>query len=178
MISTSTGSDEEANFATMFSSTGTHTILYSLSLVDIIDRERSVWDLAEAFRAELDQFPEIVNYQVSTAEAGMGSMMSNNIAVEVYGFDLVKTNLVAKELAEKMAMVPGATDIQVTRDASKPELQIVLDQSKMIMHGLNTATVSTAIKNRVDGMIATRLRESGDEYDVIVRYKGFKKYNY
>ncbi len=171
LISTSTGSDEEANFATMFSSTGTHTILYSLSLVDIIDRERSVWDLAEAFRAELDQFPEIVNYQVSTAEAGMGSMMSNNIAVEVYGFDLVKTNLVAKELAEKMAMVPGATDIQVTRDASKPELQIVLDQSKMIMHGLNTATVSTSIKNRVDGMIATRLRESGDEYDVIVRYK-------
>jgi len=171
LISTSTGSDEDANFATMFSSTGTHTILYSFSLVDISDRERSVWDLAEAFRAELDMFPEIINYQVTTAEQGMGSMMSNNIAVEVYGYDLVNTNLVAKELAEQMALIPGATDIQISRDASKPELQVELDQNKMIMHGLNTATVSTAIKNRVDGMIATRLRESGDEYDVIVRYK-------
>jgi HAE1 family hydrophobic/amphiphilic exporter-1 len=70
-----------------------------------------------------------------------------------------------------MALVPGATDIQISRDASKPELQIELDQNKMMLHGLNTATVSTAIKNRVDGMVATRLRESGDEYDVIVRYK-------
>jgi HAE1 family hydrophobic/amphiphilic exporter-1 len=170
LISTSTGSDEEANFATMFSSTGTHTILYNFTLSDLEERERSVWDLAEALRAELDEFPEIVNYQVTTGESGMGAMMGNNIEVEVYGYDLVKTNIVAKELAEKMSKIPGATDIQVSRDASKPELQIELDQNKMILHGLNTATVSTAIKNRVDGMTATRLRESGDEYDVIVRY--------
>lgn len=170
LISTSTGSDEEANFATMFSSTGTHTILYTFSLSDISERERTVWDLAEDFRSELDQFPEIENYQVTTSEQGMGSMMSNNIAVEIYGYDLVNTNLVAKELADKMALIPGATDIQISRDASKPELQIELDQNKMIVHGLNTATVATAVKNRVDGMTATRLRESGDEYDVIVRY--------
>jgi HAE1 family hydrophobic/amphiphilic exporter-1 len=31
--------------------------------------------------------------------------------------------------------------------------------------------VSTAIKNRVDGMTATRLRQFGDEYDVVVRYR-------
>jgi len=30
---------------------------------------------------------------------------------------------------------------------------------------------SAAVKNRVDGLIATRLRQFGDEYDVIVRYK-------
>ena len=31
--------------------------------------------------------------------------------------------------------------------------------------------VSAAIKNRVEGMTATRLRQSGDEYDVVVRFK-------
>ncbi|MEZ5010733.1 MAG: hypothetical protein R2744_03460 [Bacteroidales bacterium] len=36
----------------------------------------------------------------------------------------------------------------------------MLDQNKMILHGLNTATVSTAVKNRVDGLLATRLRSS------------------
>ena len=171
LISTSSGSDEEANFATMFSSTGTHTILYSMSLTDISERERSVWDIAEAFRAELEQFPEIVDYQVSTSDNGMGAMMSNNIAMEIYGYDIAVTNQVAKELAGRISEIPGATDIQISRDDSKPELQNELDQEKMIQHGLNTATVSAAIKNRVDGMIATRLREFGDEYDVIVRYK-------
>jgi HAE1 family hydrophobic/amphiphilic exporter-1 len=31
--------------------------------------------------------------------------------------------------------------------------------------------VSAAVKNRVDGLLATRLRQFGDEYDVIVRFK-------
>ena len=41
----------------------------------------------------------------------------------------------------------------------------------MIASGLNTAMVSSAVKNRVEGMTATRLRQSGDEYDFVVRFK-------
>jgi HAE1 family hydrophobic/amphiphilic exporter-1 len=41
----------------------------------------------------------------------------------------------------------------------------------MSANGLNTAMVSSAVKNRVDGLTATRLRQFGDEYDVVVRFK-------
>jgi HAE1 family hydrophobic/amphiphilic exporter-1 len=41
----------------------------------------------------------------------------------------------------------------------------------MIANGLNTAMVSSAVKNRVDGLTATKLRQFGDEYDVVVRFK-------
>ena len=41
----------------------------------------------------------------------------------------------------------------------------------MSANGLNTAMAASAVKNRIDGLVATRLRQSGDEYDVIVRYK-------
>jgi HAE1 family hydrophobic/amphiphilic exporter-1 len=41
----------------------------------------------------------------------------------------------------------------------------------MITNGLNTAMASSAIKNRVEGLTATRLRQFGDEYDVVVRFK-------
>ncbi|MBE0676470.1 MAG: efflux RND transporter permease subunit, partial [Bacteroidales bacterium] len=78
---------------------------------------------------------------------------------------------VAEQLAAKMKLIEGARDVQISRDKSKPELQIVLDQEKMIMHGMNTATVSNAVKNRVAGMTASRLREFGDEYDIVVRFK-------
>jgi HAE1 family hydrophobic/amphiphilic exporter-1 len=40
----------------------------------------------------------------------------------------------------------------------------------MSANGLNTAMVSAAVKNRVDGLTATRLRQFGDEYDVVVRF--------
>jgi HAE1 family hydrophobic/amphiphilic exporter-1 len=41
----------------------------------------------------------------------------------------------------------------------------------MAANGLNTAMVSSVVKNRVDGLTATKLRQFGDEYDVIVRFK-------
>ena len=171
LVSSSTGTGEGVNFASLFSTSGTHTISYTLRLSEVENRERTVWDIAEALRQELDKFPEIVNYQVDASGGGGMGFMGNNIEVDVYGYDIAETNIVAEELASKISMIEGAKDVQISRDPSKPELQIVLDQEKMIRHGFNTATVSTAIKNRVDGMTATRLRQFGDEYDVVVRFK-------
>jgi len=95
----------------------------------------------------------------------------NTVDIEIYGFDISQTNLLAEQLAEKVKKIPGATNVDISRDKSKPELQIILDQDKLLRYGLTTAQVSTAIRNRVDGLTATRLRQFGDEYDVIVRYK-------
>jgi len=63
----------------------------------------------------------------------------------------------------------GAKDVVVSRKKDKPELQIVLDREKMALHGLNTAMVSANIRNRVTGIIASRFKEEGDEYDIRVR---------
>jgi HAE1 family hydrophobic/amphiphilic exporter-1 len=78
---------------------------------------------------------------------------------------------VAEELAKKIRKVQGAKDVSISRDKSKPELQIILDQNKMMANGLNTAMVSSEVKNRVAGLTATQLRQFGDEYDVVVRFK-------
>jgi HAE1 family hydrophobic/amphiphilic exporter-1 len=100
----------------------------------------------------------------------MGSFGGSTVDVEVYGYDISATNIVAEALSKKIKLIPGATDVTISREKSKPELQIVLDQNKMITNSLNTATVSAVIKNRVAGLTATRLRQSGDEYNVIVRF--------
>ncbi|MEZ5010732.1 MAG: efflux RND transporter permease subunit [Bacteroidales bacterium] len=118
LISSSTGTDDQVNFATMFSSTGTHTVIYTISLVPTLERDRTVWDIAEAFRQKLAQFPEVVNFQVSTTGGGM-SFGSNNIAVEIYGYNIAETNAIAKELAGKMEKIPGAKDVQISRDRSE-----------------------------------------------------------
>jgi len=127
-------------------------------------------ELAEDMRTEFAKVPEIVDFTVSTSD-NMPGMGSSTVDVEIYGYNIAETNVVAEELAAKIKKIEGAKDITISRDKSKPELQIILDQNKMISNGLNTALVSSAIKNRVEGMTATRLRQSGDEYDVVVRFK-------
>ena len=169
LISSSTGVDDEAGFSSLFGAGGTHVISYSMRLVPVEEREKSVMVLAEEMRNDFTKVPEIVDFSVSTSES-MGTFGGNTVDVEIYGYNISETNIIAEELAAKIRKIEGAKDVTISRDKSKPELQIILDQNKMISNGLNTATVSTAVRNRVGGMTATRLRQSGDEYDVIVRF--------
>jgi HAE1 family hydrophobic/amphiphilic exporter-1 len=169
IISTSTGSDDQGGFASIFSSGGTHKITYNLSLVPIKDRSKSVFDIVEEMRADLSKMSEIINFTLSTSD-NMGSFGGSAVDVEIYGYDISETNLVAEELKSKIKNIPGTKDVNISRAKSKPELQIIFDQNKMMANGLNTAMVSTAVKNRVDGLTATRLRQFGDEYDVVVRF--------
>ncbi len=164
------GTANEGGIASMFGgSSSNHTISLSLRLVDMDQRDRSVWDIAEALRKDFSQFPEIIKYSISTSD--MSSMGSSTVTVNIFGYDFENTNAVAEQLAAKMKNIEGARDIEISRDKSKPEFQILLDQEKMSQHGLNTATVSACIRNRVTGLTASRFRESGDEYNIIVRFK-------
>ena len=170
IISTSTGADDQGGFASIFSAGGTHMIAYNLSLVPIEARAKSVFDIVEEMRADFSKRPEIINFSLSTSD-NMGSFGGSAVDVEVYGYNIAETNLVAEELAGKIRNIEGAKDVKISRAKSKPELQIIFDQNKMSANGLNTAMVSSAVKNRVEGLTATRLRQFGDEYDVVVRLK-------
>jgi hydrophobic/amphiphilic exporter-1 (mainly G- bacteria), HAE1 family len=166
LISTSTGADDEGGFSSMFTQTGSNIITLQISLVPINERQRSVWEINDDLRGQLDQFPEIVDYSFGNAVMFMGG---STVDVEIYGYDFNKTNNIAEEIRNIVRSIPGAKDVQVSRDKEKPELQIVFDKDKLAEHGLTTAVVSTFIRNRVQGLTATRFREEGDEYNIIVR---------
>ena len=167
LISMSSGADEEGGMMAMFMEMGSNIINLNMRLYPLSQRERSVWEIASNLRLELDKIPEIADYSVSTSD---GSSGSNTIDVEVYGYDFQTTSLLARELQEKINAIPGAVDVQISRKDDRPELQFVLDRSKLAEHGLNTAMVSAALRNRITGMTASFLREEGDEYDIVVRY--------
>jgi HAE1 family hydrophobic/amphiphilic exporter-1 len=168
LISASTGSEEEGGIASLFSQGGSNVITIMLRLTSIDQRERSVWDISDDLRSQLDQFAEIVNYDVSTSASFM-AMSSNTVDVEIYGYDFDKTNKLANDIRNIVKTIPGAEDVQVSREKDKPALQIVLDKEKLSEHGLSTAVVSSYISNRVEGLIASRFREEGNEYDIILR---------
>ena len=57
IISTTSGYDDQGGWESMFNAGGTHTIQYTISLVPIEERKRSVWDISEEMRADLAKFP-------------------------------------------------------------------------------------------------------------------------
>ena len=171
ILSTSSGSVDDAGFAALFQKSGSNIINITMSLVTASKRGRSVFEIAEVLRNYLATFPEIVKYKVNTGNGSMGmGGGGNTVDVEIYGYDFDQTTALANQIADKIKQIPGAREVLVSREKSKPELLIVLDQQKMSQHGLNTALVSTMIRNRVLGLTASLFRESGNEYDIVVRF--------
>ena len=169
LISATAGTDEDAVMETIWLTTGSNIINLNFSLSDAGERDRSIWEIAEALRLELANIPEIKNYNVSTDEGG--GMGGTNVDVEIYGYDLETTTLLAHQLSENIKSLKGARDVTVSREEAKPELRVDLDREKISQMGLSTAMVSSALRHRIDGMTATRFREHGDEYDITVRLK-------
>lgn len=168
LISTSAGSDDQGGFLSIFQGSGSHIINYTISLVPLDERDRSIWDIAEDIRTKLDSYPEIVKHNVNT---GSNMMSSSTVDVEIFGYDIDQTTRLAEELAGKMNGIEGARNVEISRERAKPELRVELNREKMSAVGLNTAMVSTALYNRVAGMTATRYREDGNEYNVMLRFK-------
>lgn len=169
VYASSAGSDDEGGMFALFTRSGSNIINFTMRLVPIEERQRDVWMIADDLRNELTKLPEVINYTVATSSSGMGMGAQNAVAVEIFGYDFDKTTALANEISGRIRKIPGATDVQISREKDKPELKIVLDQNKLSQHGLNTAAVSMAIRNRVEGMRATLFREEGEEYDIIVR---------
>lgn len=163
------GADDQGGITALFSESGSHRINYQLMLVDLESRSMDVWEISNTFRDYLATIPEIVSFQV-VPNGGMGATTENNVVVEIYGYDFETTTQIANTLADEVRTIQGATNVTVSRDPAKPQLQIVPDREKMAQHGLNTFTVANAVRNRVQGPYLSRYREEGDEYDIRLRF--------
>lgn len=168
LISSSVGSDDDGGIGALFSSSTNNKITMTVRCPKKWERERTIWQIAESIRGILNETPEVINYTVSTS-SGMGGGGGNNVAVEIYGYDFNKTNLLAEEFKNKFKEIPGARDIDIDREEDRAELQIIFDKEKLARHGLSTSAVSMYVRNRVNGFTAGYLKEDGEEYDIIVR---------
>ncbi len=167
---TSAGADDAGSFFSLFSQTGTNVINFGMRLVKPGERDRSTFEIADDLRKKLKQFPEIVKFNVRTSGGPGGGFGSNNVAVEIFGYDFNTTTALANIIKDSIEIIPGAREVSISRQDEKPEIMIQFDKEKMAMHGINSIYVSTSIRNRIAGLRASLLRESGEEYDIIVRY--------
>ena len=169
-ISTSAGSNDDAGFAALFNSTTNNKISINIRATKKYDRDRSIEEYKEDLRKILAEYPEIINFQVS--DGGFGMASSNNLSVEIYGYDFDATSNFAYDLQRRIQTnVPGARDTKISRDEDRPELKITFDKQKLALHGINGSTVAMYVRNRVNGMACGYLKEDGEEYNIVCRLK-------
>lgn len=170
-LSTSAGSNDDAGMSALFNSTTNNKISMNLRCTKKYYRKRSIFEIQEAIRQRLAQYPELVTYQANSG-GSMGGGSNNTLDVEVYGYDFDATSNYAHELKRRIDKnVAGARDATISRDEDRPELKIVFDKQKLALHGLNGSTVAAYVRYRVNGMACGYLKEDGEEYDILVRLR-------
>ena len=170
LVSASAGANSSDNAFAAMQTTGSHIINYNVRLTGVEERDRSIYVISDLLRVDLDRIPEIRQYTV-TPGGQSGSMSgSATVNVKVFGYDMDVTNAVANDLKEKMRRLEGVRDVKLSRDDLRPEYNVVFDRDRLSYYGISSATASQAVRNRIDGLVASKYREDGDEYDIIVRY--------
>ena len=168
LINTSAGSNDDATIAALFSSTMNNKIQMTVRLPKKWNREKTIWQIAEVLRQEMARYPEIVEYQCMVASNSPGSA-GNTVDIEIYGYDFNKTSQLAEQARQLCMALPGARDVNISREDDRPDIKITVDKEKASRLGLSSATISTYLRNRVAGMSCGYLKDDGSEYDIVVR---------
>ncbi len=152
---------------------GSHAASIRVSLVSTDQRKRSVFDIVKAIRPKLMAIPGASIY---VAPGGFLRFLLNfgssaPIDVEVRGFNLENGSELAAEVAAIVGAVPGATDVQISREDNLPELRVEIDRERAGILGISVAEIANTINTMIDGTVASLFTDpvSGNQYNILVR---------
>ena len=137
-----------------------------ISLPPFDERIDRADDIKEKMRKHYSEFPG-----VQFGFSGGNMMMAGGSAIDIVirTDDLVKGKAIAERVAELIrTRVDSATEPSVNLQDGLPQIEIELDRDRIYDQGLNTVTIGNEIKAAVDGITATRYKEGGNDYDVVL----------
>jgi len=140
----------------------------TVTIVDKEKRSQSVDEYALMIKNELQQIPGIK--VTATPTNLMGSADDAPIQVLLRGPEVDKLFILADSVMKVMKTVPGASEVKLSVDKSKPELQIAIDRTKMAMLGLSVNDVASTLRLSLAGNDDMKFSELGKDYDINVQF--------
>jgi len=152
-------------------SSGSNSSTINIYLVPKDERTRSSEDVANDLRRVLSNIPgvTVTARQSTNFMLRMSASNTDSISVEVRGYDLDTAKELAIKVNEIVQAVPGITDTNISRDEGRPEQILRIDRRKAADMGLTISLIGRALETAVSGSTASYLRESGNEYKILVR---------
>ena len=139
-----------------------------VKLVPLGERTRSTKEVIEALRPQVEeverQYREAFIYFEEQQE-----VETNEIILEIYGYDYEVLNQLAMEMLKRMQTVPGLTDLKIRWRRGRPEWQVQVDKQKAAALGLNVEAVAHALHAQMRGLRATLYHAESREIEVVTR---------
>jgi len=92
-----------------------------------------------------------------------------NIAVKVFGDDLVTLRRLGEGVRAAMSTVPGVVDLSLEQQMDIPFVRFILNRSMMARYGLRPGDVAAAIETSFAGATVGRIFDRGTAFDLVVK---------
>ncbi|MCZ2407655.1 MAG: CusA/CzcA family heavy metal efflux RND transporter [Burkholderiales bacterium] len=139
--------------------------------VDLRPSERSREAVVQDIRARLATLPvtSSVGQPISHRLDHLLSGVRAQIALKVYGDDLDTLRALAADLRERLARIPGVTDLQVEKQVLIPQVKIHLDYEQIARHGLAPGALLRTLQQMIEGERITQVVEDHRRFDLVLR---------
>lgn len=142
-------------------------------LVDKKEREIGVSEFGNQLKQEIQQLPGVKAKAAATGISGNAN--SAPIQVILKGAELYKIQQAASTVVEVAKGVAGTTDVELSVEDPRPELQVHIDRARMAALGLTVADVGNAMRTAFSGNDDSKYREGGYEYDINISLDRFNR---
>ena len=135
-------------------------------------RNRSSSEVGEEIRSKVKNIAG-ARIQVSSESNMMGGRMGGAsaapISIEIRGDELDTLQRVSEDVRKIVEDANGTREVSTSIEVGAPELRVSLNREKAAQYGINTAMISSAVQNSLQGVVATRYKVDGRELDIRVQ---------
>src|SRR5215831_17592866 len=124
-------------------------------------------------RQNMEQIPGVVSEVGQPISHRMDHLLSGTraqIAIKLFGPDLVTLRNKAEEIRKAMETVPGVVDLLVEPQVGVPQLQINLDRKQAAAVGLRAQDLAESVDTAFNGEVVSQVLENQRTFDLVVRF--------
>ncbi|MFO7895486.1 MAG: efflux RND transporter permease subunit [Candidatus Cloacimonadales bacterium] len=140
----------------------------SVQLVDVDKRERSSNEMVDLLIQDLAVIPDLDVKVAARSSAGGGG---NAIDFYLQGYDVAILSAISDEFIEKAQSIEGLINFDSNLKSGKPEITLYPKREELAATGLTNYDLAMTLRSAVEGLTATKYREQGEEYDVVISLK-------
>jgi len=152
-----------------------HAAGVNASEIEVVTRplNRRQPQVMEEVRQNLAQIPGITSEVGQPMSHRMDHLLSGTraqIAIKLFGPDLVTLRNKAEEIRKVMETVPGVVDLLVEPQVGVPQLQINFDRKQAAAVGLRAQDLAESVDTAFNGEAVSQVLENQRTFDLVVRF--------
>jgi HME family heavy-metal exporter len=144
---------------------------YSELDVDLKKSKRSRDEIIQDIRQRLSVLPAASNVgqPISHRLDHLLSGVRAQIALKINGEDLDNLRNIANDMRDRLAKVPGVTDLQIEKQVLIPQVKININYEQVARYGIAPGALLRSLQQLVEGEKITQIIEGNRRFDLIMR---------